>query len=539
MLMQAKNRLLELKTKPAKLVVYIIAIGFLAWMVVQAMGVEVPLPEEAVDPAVFKGIIAGFFLFTFVMSLVPAFTKGASLFEMQDVGFLFVAPIRPRTILLYGLVKMAKTIVFGSWFMIFQIQWMRSSFGVGLGGVLLATVGYILMTLVCQTLTLCIYAFTNASLRRRRLAKIIIASVFIPVVAMLLFRLVSGAGLSEAAQWIIASPIFDFTPVVGWASAGITGVLLGELTTGILFLGLLALSGVVFFGAVYFGNPEYYEDVLGATESAFETMRAAQEDGAAAISNLSSSNRAVKIKGTGIGRGAGASTFFYKHVRESFRANRFGLWGTMSFVIVAGAIAWSVWTRRGFDADVTIVAIERHILLLLISFSALKMFASGFDRGTLETYNHYIFMVPDAPFSKWVWVSMEFMFKVAVEAIVIFGAAALIVGAPVWTALAAVVAAVLFAFFILGVSLTSFRITNANLNMGLLLVLYFVVVLVPLAPGVFAGVVVFMAVPGALAMTLALLTVSAWMLAVGAVCFALSKGMLHNCDMPVVREGQF
>ncbi|MCL2528310.1 MAG: putative ABC exporter domain-containing protein [Defluviitaleaceae bacterium] len=535
LLRQSKNRLLELKTKPSKLIIYLVAIGFLVFMVIQAMRMEMAV--DAVDANVFKGILAGFFMFSFVVSLIPAFTKGASLFEMPDANFLFVAPLRPRTILLYGLVKTVKAILFGSWFMVFQIQWMRASFGVGLGGVLLATLGYVLLTIICQVLNLCIYAFTNGSPQRKLIAKLVIAAMFIPAAFVFLMGFASGDGPMYGLQGLIASPVLDSTPIIGWAAAGISALLLGEMLTGVFFIGLLLVAGIAFFGAVYFGNPDYYEDVLGATETAFEATRAASEDAASAMSNLSGSNKTIKIKGTGINKGAGASTFFYKHVRESFRANRLGLWGTFSLLMVAGAIIWSFWARPGSGYAYAFNP-ETHLLSMLITLMSLKMFTIATGRGLLETYNHYIYLVPNPPFKKWVWANMETMFKVAVESFVIFTAAGIIVGAPLWTTVAAMAAFVLFAFFMLGITLATMRITETNLNTMLLLTVYFATVLIPLAPGAIGAIIVASMAPEALAFTLGIATLSAWMLLLGAGCFAISKGMLHNCDLPVVKEGQ-
>jgi len=530
LLRQSKNRLLELRSKPSKLVLYILAIGFMVFMIIQAVGVE--MPTDAVNTDVFMGILFGFFLFTFVVSLAPAFTKGASLFCMEDVNYLFVAPIRPRTILLYGLVKTIKTIVIGSWFIIFQVQWMRSAFGVGALGILLTALGHIVLTLVCQIMVLFIYAFTNASTRRKMAAKVIIFAVFVPVLVVFAIEYFNSGALGAAFFGTMTSPIARFTPIVGWASTGITAIVFGEMLVGVFFLGLLTLAGVVFFGIVFFGNPDYYEDVLGATETAFEAARAVQEESAASLVSISGTDKPVTIKKTGISGGDGADVFLYKHVRESFRTNRLGLWGMLSIILVVGAVAWTFWARGGY------IDAERHVLTVLISLIVVKLFSIGLGRGLLETYSHYIYLVPEPPLKKWIWANMESMFKTLVEAIVIFALVGIIASAPVWTTLAAMAALVLFTFYMLGISLVSTRYTDTSLNTGILVFISFAIVLVPLAPGVVAAVFVLNWAATALAVTLAILTLSAWMLLVGVGCFALSKGALHNCDMPSLKDLQ-
>jgi len=522
MLRQSKNRLLSLKHNPGKLIIYVLAIGFLVWTVIIAMRTQ--MPEVAGNIDSFKGILAAFFLFSFVVSLIPAFNQGASFFEMEDANFLFIAPIKPRTVLLYGLVKAFKALLFGSWFMVFQIQWMRSSFGVGLGGALVAMFGYILVAIVCQTMTLFIYAFTNSSPRRKKLAKIIILVAFLPAIYIFIHGFITYGNLAEALNNLLASRVADFTPIVGWASAGITHVILGNTFTGLFFMGLLLASWFAFFGAVYFGNPEYYEDVLVATESVFEKTRAAEESTASAVAIISG-DKPIKLKNTGINKGIGSSTFFFKHLRESFRSNRFGLWGWLSFFMVAGTVVWSIFTNTA--------STEGHLLSILATLAVLKMLSAGVGRGMLETYNHFIYLTPESPFSKWIWVNMEGIFKAVVESVVIFVAAGLIVGAPIWTTIAAMVALIMFVFYLMGINLVSMRFTDTLLNTTLLVAVYFAVVIIPLVPGVFLGILLASLLSEVLVVTAIFITVSVWMLLVGIGCFALSKNALHNCDIPV------
>jgi len=526
LLRQSKNRLLELRTKPAKLIIYIAVIAFFGYLLIQGMTTE--MPYVPVDNNMFTGIIAGFLAFTFIIAVLTAFSRGASFFEMEDVNYLFVSPMKPRTILLYGVIKAAKTIIIGSWFIIFQVNWMRSSFGVGVGGALIAALGYIMVAFISQIISLNIYALINGRPRRKRIAIAALVAIFVPAIVVFMAALIQGHGVIDALTVLVASPALRFTPIVGWAAAGVSAVLFGEMIVGLLFLGLLALSGVAFFCIIYFGNPDYYEDVLGATETAFEATRAAQEEMAAAFSGT---GREIKIKGTGLS-GAGAGVFFYKHLRESFRVNHFGLWGLGSLIMAVVAIGWAIIARPGYGAD----GIDMWLISLLGGMMLYKVLSMGYSRGILETYNHYIYMIPDRPFAKWFWANIETVFKAAVEGVVVFVAVGLILGTSFIATFAAMMAYIIFTFYLLGVNLASLRITDTNLNTGLLLVLYFAVVIIPLLPGVFAAIVVGMLASEALAVALAFLTLSGWMALIGVGCFALSKGALHNCDMPVMRE---
>jgi hypothetical protein len=55
-----------------------------------------------------------------------------------------------------------------------------------------------------------------------------------------------------------------------------------------------------------------------------------------------------------------------------------------------------------------------------------------------------------------------------------------------------------------------------------------------IAPGVVLAGIVGTAAGGEAAFLLGLTALSAWELLVGTVCFALSKGVLHHCDMAAI-----
>jgi hypothetical protein len=82
---------------------------------------------------------------------------------------------------------------------------------------------------------------------------------------------------------------------------------------------------------------------LVATETAFERKRSLTEGNINALTV--NKNKRHKVRGEGIG-GNGASTFFYKHLREAFRTNRLGIWGVGSIFIVLFGCVFAFITRK-------------------------------------------------------------------------------------------------------------------------------------------------------------------------------------------------
>ena len=530
---EMKNRLLELRHRPGKLIFILAAVGFVVFLVVTSLRGE--LPEDTSETFFIKGIFFAFFMFSFVTGLIPAFGKGLSNYGMEDVNFLFVAPIHPQTILLYGIMKALRALMFGSFFIVFQIQWMRSAFGIGVLSIIPLAIGYVLMTFAGNILAQLIYGFTNGVRRRKSIAKVLIAAVFVPTVVVFFLEMMNaGWSFWDGLPAFLLSPVVDFTPVVGWAVAGIYAFFVGDLFLGLLFFGLLIGVSAIFIAVLYLKNPDFYEDTLGATETAFEVQRAAQEGDMNASMEAMIVDRNIKIKGTGL-MGFGAKVFLFKHLRESLRVSRFGLWGFGSLALVVGAPIFAFFTRPD-TVEPPLDSYESFISVLSMLIFA-KMFTYGVSRGSIETYNHYIYMIPAGAFSKWIWANGEAMLKALPEAIIIFTAMGFILGLPVAAAIAGMFMYILFVFYLCGINLAFMRIYGAKLNSGLIVFLYFVIVIVPLLPGIAAWILIVFNFPTEAGMILGMASFNLWQFLLGLGCFLISKGVLHNCDMPVAPGG--
>jgi ABC-type multidrug transport system permease subunit len=212
-----------------------------------------------------------------VTAIQKGLAKGDVIFDMNDVNLLFVSPVSSRMILMYGIVRMAKMAFLAGFFILFQSNSLSVSFGVGFDGVLLLLLGFMLAVGVLQILSLLIYSLSNGRPRRQMIVRMLAIVAFIPLIAYTGLQLVKTGDLLLALERILESPFTDWTPVAGWASAGVISFISGDLGNGFLFFGMLLLSGILLILYIALSNPDYYEDVLVATESAFEKKRGLSE----------------------------------------------------------------------------------------------------------------------------------------------------------------------------------------------------------------------------------------------------------------------
>ncbi len=515
-----KNSLLELLRKPGKLILWILVaamvIGFFLLSVFTSQS------SGGVHNLVWlKGILFGMILIFTLISLRNALSNGSVIFDMSDVNLLFVSPVSPRMILLYGIVRMTKMAFAASFFILFQGSSLGNGFGIAYGGVLLILLGFILAVCLLQILSLLIYSTTNGRNGRKLAVKLIAAAVFLPLAVYLCFQFIKTGASLNALQNALQSPFLSFTPVVGWASAGIVALISGDMGTGILYLGLIVGSGALLLLYIALSNPDYYEDVLVATETAFEKKRTVAEG---QMNTEATSSKKVRVAQTGIG-GQGASALFYKHLRESFRANRLGLWGTPAILVTLGAALMALFLRDG------------GMLMILQILMWMQIFLIGTGRGLKEFYLHYIYLIPESSFSKIVWSNLEFTIKVLGESVVIFSITGAIMGQPASLIALSVVVYTLFSFLLLGINYLSLRWTGTDISAGLMIFIYTIAVILIMLPGLAAAIIVG-SMLGEAGLFVGLGILALWELIAALGCFAMSGGILHRCDIPVVKMGQ-
>lgn len=163
-----------------------------------------------------------------------------------------------------------------------------------------------------------------------------------------------------------------------------------------------------------------------------------------------------------------------------------------------------------------------------------QIFLIGTGRGLKDLYSHYIYLIPESSFRKIVWSNLEVVFKVLVEGLLIFSIAGVILGESVLLIAVSIAVFTLFSLLLLGINYLSMRWTGANVSTGLMVFIYIIAVIIFMAPGLAAAIAVGIAA-GESGLLVGLGILAVWELIAALGCFALSRGVLHSCDMPVIK----
>ncbi len=513
----AKNTLLDILHKPAKLALYLLLIAAVAGMVILSLFTRQEAGEFA-DIMWLKGILFAYILLFYAISIQKGLSDGDTIFDMNDVNLLFVSPVSPKAILLYGLVRMAKTSFLAGFFILFQSNSLGNGFGIGFDAVLIILLCYVLAMMLLSILSLALYSVTNGNPSRKRIARLAAVAVLLPLAGVFAAQLVHTGNLLTAVEGALRSPVLAWTPVVGWAAESAVSLIAGDVVRGLMFIIVSIAAGGLMLAYVAFSRADYYEDVLVATETAFEKKRAVSEG---QMQTEAANGRKVKVAKTGIG-GMGASALFYKHLRESLRVNPLGIltWSSIFTALTAWVAAFAM---RG----------DSNLIMILQILMWMQIFLIATGRGLKETFSHYIYLIPEPSFAKIVWSNLEPVVKVLVESVLIFGVAGIIMREAAIIPIGAIVVYTLFSLLLIGINYLSMRVTGAEISAGILMVLYSLAVIVIVLPGLIPALIVGFSIGGTWGTAAGLGILAAWELIAALACFALSKGVLHRCDIVV------
>lgn len=200
-------------------------------------------------------------------------------------------------------------------------------------------------------------------------------------------------------------------------------------------------------------------------------------------------NRSPKVKSTGLNAGWGASAFFYKQMREIRRRSPFAFVGASTLCSLAiGVFAGFVMTR-GEDA----LSSNGAMAVVLVMGVYILFFFNAAGEWGREIMKLYLYMVPEPPLKKLLWASLTSLIKPVIDGALLFGAVGIITKSSPLTIVVCVLVYTSFGCLFTAGNILSQRLLGAMANKGLILVLYCLMILVLVLPGLAIGLVLYFA----------------------------------------------
>ncbi|MCI6908909.1 MAG: putative ABC exporter domain-containing protein, partial [Clostridiales bacterium] len=146
-----KNGVLRFFRKPSRLILAVVFLALIGFTVF-AGNADTPEFPDYRDLRELCAIAFVFYTFVFLTISYNGFSKGATLFAMPDVNFLFAGPFSRQSVLFYGLIQQLGSSLLVGVFLLFQYTMLHTTYGIGYSGLIWLLAGYSL-SVFCGQLT--------------------------------------------------------------------------------------------------------------------------------------------------------------------------------------------------------------------------------------------------------------------------------------------------------------------------------------------------------------------------------------------------
>lgn len=518
-----KNAVLELLHHPLKLILYLFIGGMVIFGGVSA--ISAPAEEDVLlDVRILEGVYLVILLIVLVPTLLLGMNSGTTLFSMSDVSMLFVSPISPKKILVYGIVKQMSTTLLVMFCFLAYGGIAVKLFGIEVWQAILLLAGIAVMLILTQLLTILIYSFVNGNETRIRVAKTCVFLLVAYIIACIGLHVYQNGLTPENALQAISLPMINYIPFVGWMKGLLFAILYGQQSQIFLYGGLLA-AGVIASALLFLrSKADYYEDVLQNTESTYE-MRKAVKEGRITAKNMNRKN--IKVRDTGLGKGFGASAFFYKQMREIKRRSRLAFVNSNTFVLLAVALfVGFIINKNAGDGGMTP---SLRMMVILIMGVYMTFFTNAAGEWSREIMSPYLYLVPEPPLKKLVWASLTSLLKPLVDGLVVYTACGILFQASPAAIVICILVFTSFGAIFTSSNILSQRVFGQMANKGLILMLYMLLLILIVAPGLIVGLVMLFVfeVPGVMMG----IPVFLWNFIASAGIYLLCKTTLHDMEV--------
>lgn len=262
-----------------------------------------------------------------IFQLYSSTKRNVSFFKMADVNLLFTAPVKPANILIYYMARSILPALGGSiLFIAYTASQMAKSFDLTVGNMAFLILAMALFFFMISPIRFLVYTLHT----KYGVMEYIRTGVIVLGIALGAMILIPGLMAEKFWQGMfswIASPWFDFFPLVGW-SRGIASYLSHQnLILSFAFIALYGLAYFVVVKLVIQFAGYYYEDILEATNTNEEKLEKARgkkevEEGGYSLN----AKKQLALPDFGVG----AKAFYWRNYVHSSRQDFHPLFGIYS-----------------------------------------------------------------------------------------------------------------------------------------------------------------------------------------------------------------
>lgn len=406
------NYFKRLKEKPQK------AIGpifFIIWVTFMIL----PGAKSSSDNAPFEYFVSAFLGIIFLMFLFSLYSGTKTLdskFDMADVNLIFVSPIKPQTVLLYGIIKKVAVELLTSVYLLYQIPNFLRGYNISVFNQVMLIISFIIFQLVfCNILKLFLFALNTKYNKIGFIIRTFIKGLVLTVVGLLVYLMGNGITLrfiQDAVKEITYNKYVEYIPVFGWIKEMALQTYTGIRPSYYLYLVLLLLISGLLLYITYSIHLDFYEDMLSSAEKneMFKEIKSGNKkandynDGKQSF--LFKPFRKVTLK---LNRAYGAKVLFFKHMNEYYKRSLVLFINTYSLLFLIASIVLGIFVK---SIDIKIIFLASNVLLF---------FSAGLGGKIYNEINStFIFLIPDSPQKKLFYGASSSLIKTFTDSLLLF-----------------------------------------------------------------------------------------------------------------------
>ncbi len=522
-----KNAIVDTLRHPLKFLLYLFIIISMIYGAVIGFvsGTDNSSVGDIFDIRLLSGGYLAILFFISIPIMLKGLSSGTSFFSLSDVNNIFISPVSPKLILIYGVGRrLATMLVLVVTFSAYGGM-VINMFDISVPQALLLILGIILMLAVVQLATLMIFCLACNHPVRARIMKYIIYAVVFFAVCTALYHIFANGVTADNILNAVSLPILEFIPIIGWLHGFIFAVMAGDAVKIAIFAALTVLTAAVSIIVLVKSKPDYYEDVLSSAESYHEFRESIREGKMS--DKVMMGDREIKLRKTGIKKGHGASAIFYKHILEGSRRSRFMFFNINTFVLIFIAFIIGFGIRSAMPSvNPTIIYLAAVIILSYVQF-----FFSASGDWVKELTKPYIYLIPDNAVKKLIMAAATGIIKPFTDGIITFTLLGIFVGGNILDIIICAVTYGSFGCIYISSNILAQRIVGVDSTGGVFITFYMSVIVMAIIPGVIAGLFVLSSCAGfwgSIAATLLDAPMFIWNMAISLVIFLTCRNLLNN-----------
>ena len=524
-----KNEIIDTLRHPLKFLLYAFVAVSMLYGAIRGYtaGGDLGSSEIWSDPRLLSGAYLAVLFFISIPVLLKGLSSGTSFFSLSDVNNMFVAPVSPKRVLIYGVGRqLATMLVLVVTFAAYGGMIIKM-FSMTVEQTVILILGIVLMLVMVQLVTLMIFCLASTHPVRASVMKYIIyAMAFSALGTVIIYSFVKGISVENLFA-AISLPALEYIPFIGWMHGLVFGILEADIIKMIVFGSLTLLCAVFSVLTLVLTRLDFYEDVLSQAES-YQEFREAVREGKFS-DKVMLGNKEIKLRKRGVRRGKGATAIFHKHLLEGSRRSRFMFFNINTFVLLFVGFVITFGIKQAKPGiEPTIIYLAAMVILAYVQF-----FFSASGDWVKELTKPYIYLIPDGAVKKLVMAAATGLIKPYTDGIITFGLLAFAAGGQPIDIIVSMFTYGSFGTLYIAANILAQRLVGVDSTGGIFITFYISMIVMTALPGIIAGLVVlsgFAGQFGYIATTLLGGPMFLWNLIVSAGIFLACRNLLNNTE---------